>query len=104
MLWLVVGLALAEPVEGEVRQTQGQAVAGARIQIEDYRSGEPVDEVRTDQDGYWTADLPRGTYRIRVSKQGFEDLQRPIFVAPVDGAVGLMSWVNPVRQVGIIAN
>jgi hypothetical protein len=86
MFWIVLGLALAEPLQGEVSTTTGGAIADAYVDVEDYQSGEHIDTVRTDAAGRWHLDLPRGSYRLRVSKPGFRTNDRPVFVAPVDGA------------------
>src|SRR4029077_12084824 len=72
--------AIADTLSGVVRAPSGEPIAGATVAIESGRSAV------TDPQGLFTFDVPRGTYSLRVSRDGFQALT---IEATTDSAVKL---------------
>src|SRR5438132_10394696 len=58
--------AIADTLSAVVRAPNGDPIAGATVAIEGGRSAV------TDTQGRFTFDVPRGTYKLRVSRDGFQ--------------------------------
>ena len=58
-------------IVGTVKDTQGAVVSGANVTVTNVATG-VENKTTTDQDGYYQAlELPIGTYRVKVQRDGF---------------------------------
>ena len=68
----------ADTITGTIKDPSGATVAGARIEITGSGISQPV-VLLSDEAGKFVANnLTAGKYSIRVTKEGFEDLVRPV--------------------------
>lgn len=75
MMLLVTGLLFAQAdratIEGIVTDASGAAVADARVNVTRIETNDLIVLKTNDVGRYFAANLPLGTYRVRVEKDGF---------------------------------
>src|SRR6201996_5009175 len=77
-------------ITGTVVDPSGAAIPGAKVQVTDQATGNLTREAGADAGGTFRAlNLPPGTYRIKVSAPGMEDLERNGVVLDQDQSLGL---------------
>lgn len=94
-------------VSGQVIDPQSNPVANLRVQICD-QNGTLIGEQVTDRDGLFRFSLPSpGTYTIRVSAPGFQQVSRTVHVAagePVIANVQLGNIAEKLESITVTAN
>jgi hypothetical protein len=77
-------------ITGTVVDPSGAAIPGAKVQVIDQATGNLTREASTDAGGTFRGlNLPPGTYRIKVSAPGMEQLDRNDIVLDQDQSLGL---------------
>ncbi|HXP10994.1 MAG TPA: carboxypeptidase-like regulatory domain-containing protein, partial [Acidobacteriaceae bacterium] len=77
-------------ITGTVVDPSGAAIPGAKVQVTDQATGNLTREAGADAGGTFRAlNLPPGTYRIKVSAPGMEELVRDGVVLDQDQTLGL---------------
>ena len=77
-------------ITGTVVDPSGAAIPGAKIQVTDQATGNLTRETASDTGGTFRAlNLPPGTYRIKISAPGMEELARDGVVLDQDQTLGL---------------
>ena len=77
-------------ITGTVVDPSGAAIPGAKVQVTDQATGNLTREASADAEGTFRAlNLPPGTYRIKVSAPGMEELDRNGVVLDQDQTLGL---------------
>ncbi len=85
-------------ITGTVRDTQGAAVPGATIKLSNPATGQER-TLASDQNGEFNfPELPLGTFRLTVSKEGF----RTTIISDIVTSQGQVNNVNPVLAVGTV--
>ena len=80
-------------VEGQISLRGGASSANTLVELVDDK-GRTVQSTRTtDQGNYRFKTISKGQYKVRVRKEGFADLERPLEAAPAAApAKASMSW------------
>src|SRR6185437_16238479 len=76
----------ATEISGRVTDPQSNAVANARVTLDDTRTGS-MRETSTDAAGNFALRAPYGLYTVNVAAAGFEDVTRTIDVSPATPAI-----------------
>jgi hypothetical protein len=77
-------------ITGTVVDPSGAAIPGAKVQVSDQATGNLTRETATDAGGTFRAlNVPPGTYRIKISAPGMEELDRNGVVLDQDQNLGL---------------
>jgi hypothetical protein len=63
-------------IVGQVTDSTGAVVPGAKIQVTNVNTNTSIALEANDQGLYTASNLPRGTYRVVVSKEGFKTSQQ----------------------------
>ncbi len=85
-------------ITGTVRDTQGAAVPGATFKLSNPATGQER-TLTSDQNGEFNfPELPLGTFRLTVSKEGF----RTTVISDIVTSQGQVNNVNPVLAVGTV--
>lgn len=85
-------------VTGTVRDSQGAAVAGATVKLSNPATGQERTVVSEANGEFNFPELPLGTFRLAVSKEGF----KTTLVTDIATSQGQVNNVNPVLSVGMV--
>ncbi len=85
-------------VTGTVRDSQGAAVAGATAKLSNPATGQERTVVSEANGEFNFPELPLGTFRLAVSKEGF----KTTLVTDIATSQGQVNNVNPVLSVGMV--
>src|ERR1700733_14305099 len=86
-------------ITGTVVDPSGAAIPGAKVQVTDQATGNLTREASADPGGTFRAlNMPPGTYRIKVSAPGMEELVRDGVVLDQDQTLGLGQMALTVGQ------
>ena len=87
-------------ITGSVRDAQGAAVAGATVKLTNLDTSQERTDT-SDQNGEFNfPELPLGTFRLTVSKEGF----RTSLINDIVTSQGQVNNVNPVLAVGTVSS
>ncbi|MBZ5522865.1 MAG: TonB-dependent receptor [Acidobacteriia bacterium] len=71
-------------IVGTVKDPQGAVVPGAKVTVTNTATGVPTNAV-TDQDGYYQAfELPIGSYRVKVERDGFATTETAAYTLEIN--------------------
>jgi Carboxypeptidase regulatory-like domain len=91
-VWLLLALGLhAASLSGTVKDPSGAVVSGAAVWLEPLPRGTPLQTTTDAQGRFRFEEAAGGSYRLNVTKDGFEPSQRTVTVAgkPIDISVFL---------------
>ena len=107
VIFLIVACALPSPAQlspgritGVVRDTQGGAVAGATVQLSNPSTGLERTETADENGEFNFPELSLGTYRLTVSKSGFQTT----VVTDIVTSQGAVNTVTPTLSVGTVTS
>jgi hypothetical protein len=70
-------------IEGQVTDSQGAIVPAAKVQVTNISTSSSIELATNDQGLYTAANLPSGTYRVVISREGFKtETREPIDLRP----------------------
>ena len=86
-------------INGTVTDSSQAIIPGANLVLKNTQTGESR-QTSSSEDGFFTfIDLPRGEYEIRVTAQGFRELQ----LGPMLLTVGQQMTVRPRLEIGSVS-
>lgn len=85
-------------INGTVVDTTQAAIPGAKLTLLNTQTGDTRQLVSSEQGFFNFTDLPRGEYKIKVSAQGF----REVDIGPMVLTVGQQMTVNPKLEIGTL--
>ena len=86
--------ALAGTISGKVSDTTGAALAGARVTVKDVATGREFAADSGADGSYVVAQIPAGTYLVRISRKGFAESVRTVVVTREDEIVSASAQLD----------
>jgi Carboxypeptidase regulatory-like domain/TonB dependent receptor len=87
-------------IAGTVRDAQGAVISGANVKLQNVSTGLERSLETNDSGDFNFPELALGTYRITISKTGFQS----VILTDINTSLGQVNTLSPVLQVGTVSS